>query len=740
MPPARPRRSSLKFSWRTFAIGIVLLVGLFVIHSRYAGGFERADLVAYDLRINRLTPTAPTGVVAIAAIDDKSISELGQWPWPRSVLARLVTALKDYKASVISFDVMVTETDNGDLMRSNIAKRLAGLGIKQQSIGDALGSSNDDAFADAMKAQGTTILGYSFQSHYFKVRDEAANRGFLTKIREPGPMTYGIVRSAAGATHDLIHAEAYLPPVKVLNDAARGIGFVDVDADADGELRHMLTVVKFDGRYCVPLFLATASAFAGSQTMSLSLDASGVTNVAIGPVKIPVDDYGQMLVNYRRGKHPFPYYSISDIINHTVPPEKLAGKIVLVGATAHALGDRAVTPIGADLPRVEIHAHAIDNVLAGDFIRNPFESREITLYATLVIGLAMALAVAWLSATGSAAAGVIIIGGYYIYAQYQLYNHGLVIGIAFPLVTAIAIYMVLAGYRYVTEGLEKRYLRVAFEHYLHPHVVAALVENPGALKLSGERRHLTILFADIVNYTGLTERTDPAALVALLNDYMTKMTDRILESGGVVDKIRGDGIMAFWGAPLDFPNHARAAVETGLAMLAELDAMRARDPRFVDLEIGVGIATGDGIVGNFGGERRFDYSVIGDTVNLASRLEGLTRQFKVRLLVSLHTYNEAGKDFIVRELGQVKVKGKEQYVPIVEIAGRENDSVDPVFYRRFADALKMIREGSAPSALRELEELSAERPNDTPVHIFLDRLNENREHPPVDMIFEFDSK
>jgi adenylate cyclase len=218
------------------------------------------------------------------------------------------------------------------------------------------------------------------------------------------------------------------------------------------------------------------------------------------------------------------------------------------------------------------------------------------------------------------------------------------------------------------------------------------------------------------------------------------MTDEILESDGVVDKIRGDGIMAFWGAPLDLPNHARAAIETGLKMLAELDAMRGRDPRFKDLDIGVGIATGEGIVGNFGGERRFDYSVIGDTVNLASRLEGLTRQFKVRLLVSLETYTEAGAGFIARELGQVRVKGKELYVPIVEVAGVENDSVDPVFYRRFADALKLIRDGSANDARHELELLGTERPADTPVQYFLERLNANPEHPPTDMIFEFDSK
>lgn len=221
---------------------------------------------------------------------------------------------------------------------------------------------------------------------------------------------------------------------------------------------------------------------------------------------------------------------------------------------------------------------------------------------------------------------------------------------------------------------------------------------------------------------------------------MTKMTDHIMDHDGVVDKIRGDGIMAFWGAPLDVPNHARLAISSGIAMLAELDKMRKQDPRFAELDIGVGIATGDCIVGNFGGERRFDYSVIGDIVNLASRLEGLTRQFKVHLLVSLDTYTEAGAGFIGRELGKVKVKGKELYVPVVDVAGNANDGVDPAFYDRFALALKMIRGGSARTAITELEHLSEERPHDTPVKMYLERLVASPDHPPTDMVFEFDTK
>jgi len=741
MANAKPSHPPLRFSWRTFLFGIVLLGLMFASHDRFHEAFERMDLIAYDLRINTIAPHPSSGLVAIATIDDRSIAQLGQWPWPRLVLARLVDALKDYKVKVIGFDAIFSEADKSDVTRAEIGEKLAGLGLKQDAIREILGPSNDEAFAAAMKSQGLTVLGYAFQTHHLKSQAERVKTvGYLDKIRPPGPLAYGIVRQAPGKPHDLIQADAYEPPYGLLDDAARSIGYFDVDADADGEVRTEMTVIRFDGRYCAPLFIAVADAFAGGAPTVLGLDPEGVSGLSVAGERIPVDDDGRMVVNFRRGADPFPYYSISDIINRRIAPEKLAGKIVLVGATAHGLGDRAVTPVNPDMPRVEIHANAIDNMIRGDFIRRPIEAQEIALVATILIGILMSLGVAWLSALASAALGVILLVGYYDYAQTRLLRDGLVIGIVFPLLTAILIYMFLAGYRYITEGREKRHLRVAFEHYLNPDVITSVLDSPEGLKLGGERRHLAILFADIVSFTKRAERTEPEDLVALLNTYMTSMIDVIFKTGGVVDKLMGDGIMAFWGAPNDLENPSRSAIDCALKMLENLRELRENDPRFVDLDIGIGISTGDVVVGNFGGENRFDYSVIGDTVNFASRLEGLTRHFKVHLLVSRVTYTEAGAGYIGRELGLVKVKGKELLVPIVDVAGRDNDSVvDPSFYRHFGDALAMIRAGDIFSARAELERLGERRPDDTPVRIYLDKLAADPEHPP-EMVFEFETK
>jgi adenylate cyclase len=518
-------------------------------------------------------------------------------------------------------------------------------------------------------------------------------------------------------------AVAYLPNLPIINSAARGTGYFDTPTDPDAVFRSESMVIRFGKRYCEPLILAVTSAYAGNALTSLTLADFGVASARIGPLELPVDEQGRMLVNFRGPTHTFPYYAVSDVINHRVPDSALAGKIVLVGASALGVGDRWSTPMGADFPGVEIHANAIDNILTGDFLQRSDITRGIERWCAALMGITVSAAVAFLSASWSAVIAAVLILGYFAFAQYMLVAQGLLLGVLFPIAMAFIVYTGLAGYRYLTEGREKRHLRHAFEHYLHPGVIEGLVQNPDALKLGGERRHMSILFADIVGFTSRSERTAPEELVALLNTYMTAMIDTIMRSGGVVDKLMGDGIMAFWGAPADIPNPARVSIECALDMLGELEKLRQTDPRFVDVDIGIGIATGDAIVGNFGGKQRFDYSAIGDTVNLASRIEGLTRHFKVHLLVNHQTLEEAADGFINRNLGMVKVKGKTQAVQIDEIAGRRGGAVEPAFYDEFAAALAALQKGSAHQALTGLEELAKRKPDDHPVQIYLERLH-----------------
>jgi adenylate cyclase len=733
-----------RHAWRPLLIGIVILTALFIFNGLHPAVFDLAELKASDLRMSVLRQPRLTGAVAIAAIDDKSIAELGHWPWPRSVEARLSDALRDYKAAVVGYDVLFSERDEDDIQAERIAARLKAMGVSDAAVEETLGTGNDLALANAIKEQGSIFLGYAFESHRKSARQilsAPVPTGYKTEPISPPPLAYNLVRELSGAAPVLIAARAYLPPIPVLNSAARGIGYVDVDADTDGVFRSEIAVIRFGRRYCVPLYLALSAAYLKNAPLRLVVSSDGVRQVTLGDEEIPVDEIGRMMIRFRGPPGTFPAYPISDLIAHRVPPAALAGKIVLVGLTAHALGDREVTPTGGDFPGVEIHANAIDNVLRGDFVRRSrVEGTAEEDAVALVLVLAISLAAAYLSPLWSAATALSVIVGFSAYAQYRLIGDGVLIDVVLPLAAALLTYMMLATYRYVIEDSEKRFVRGAFEHYLNPEVIASVLDDPRGLRLSGERRHLAILFADIVNFTSRTERSEPERLVALLNAYMTEMTRTIFDCLGVVDKLMGDGIMAFWGAPEEIENPARAAIDCALKMLEELAHLRKRDERFADVDIGIGIATGDAIVGNLGSERRFDYSAVGDTVNLASRLEGLTRHFHVHLLVNRQTLIEASGNYCAREVGLVKVKGKEQLVPIVDVAGRAGDGIDATFYERFNRALEHIRNGEATSANTMLRALSSEAPDDALVNLYLEKIVEATDGQPTEMVFEFETK
>lgn len=731
-----------RFSWPTFYAGLAITVAIIAFFVMHPAALVKLDLIAQDLRMYSSPPPPPGNKVVVVAIDDKSIARIGHWPWSRAVMAQFERGLTSYGAKVIGYDLLFSEHDSGRATRDEIAERLQTLKIPADRIKAILGQNNDDQFAAAIAAGPPTFLAYGFDRHQLKPGAPPVDPGYLTTPIKPFPLTYNLVlTSPGGVVGPVLHADAYLPPIPALNRAAAGTAFVDIDADSDGTMRTELTAIRFKGRYCVPFFLALLRSYEGNPMLTLRLGPLGIEQVKLGNLAVPVDEMGRMLVTFHGPAGAFPQYSASDVIDHRLPAGALAGKIVLVGVTGKGLGDRAVTPVGGEFPRVEIHANAIDDVLAHEFV---IRSRTVTVaverVAAALLGVGITIATAWLAPLWGFVAALLLAAAYFTYAQHLLLSDHVLVGVVFPGTVVFGTFGFLSAFRYFVEGREKRRLRHAFEHYLHPDVISSVVENPERLKLGGERRVITILFADIVNYTGLSERTDPAALVAMLNDYMTKMTDLIMESGGVVDKIRGDGIMAFWGAPAELPSHARAAIDSALAMLAELKSLNEHDPRFRTVDIGIGIATGEAIVGNFGGQRRFDYSVIGDTVNLASRLEGLTRQFKVHMIVSRETFGQAGSKYIAREIGMVRVKGKERAVPVVEVVASANDGVDPSLYEEFASMRAKLVAGDAAAARAALERIHAAHPDDGVVELYREKFAAEAEAPGGELIFEFDTK
>jgi adenylate cyclase len=734
-------RSARKQFWKSplVTVAIGLTVAATITYFNRQGRLQSIELSASDHLIYRQGALPnPSGAVVIGRIDDKSIAELGRWPWGRDVEARLVQALTSYHARVVGFDVFLTERDSADVQREQLSKQLKLSGGGDATLDAMLARSNDERLADAVRVQGSTYLDFPFSAIGVKTPRDQDLSGYRKTFLEPRPLAYNLVTKTAGATDTTINADGYLPPIPLLNSAARGTGYANIDLDEDGEARSEPTVVRFNRRYCVPLFLAVVDALLGYPPMSIHFDADGVSGISLAGIQIPVDDFGLMEIHFRGPPGTIPGYSISDIIDHRVPPDALKNQIVMVGLTAHGLGDRFVTPVGADFPGVEVQANAADNVLKGDFLLHDAPLWKEEQRAGLLIGIAISFVAAYTAAVSGAAIAVVLGATYFFYALHSLNAHGEILGFVFPLMVLVLTYLFVMSWRYFAEGAEKRYLRHVFEHYLDPDVIASVVDNPAAFKLGGERRHLSILFSDIVNFTSRAERTDPEPLVALLNTYMTVMTDLILQSGGVVDKLMGDGIMAFWGAPLEMKNPAREALKCALRMTEELKALAKRDERFADVKIGIGICTGEAIVGNFGGEQRFDYSVIGDNVNLASRLEGLTRPFKVGILANRPTLEEAGGGFITREIGLVKVKGKDVLVPVVEIVALDGNGIDRDYYERFTSAIRMMRKGDSPEA--ELRSLLQDRPNDQVIAMCLERLYRADGRPSNEMIFEFDTK
>ena len=726
--------------WALFAVATVALLDSNTLAGRrFRGPLTEIEPLVSDFLVYRLFAVdPPTGHVVIAEVDDRSIAQLGRFPWPRTVEAELVKALTADRAKVVTFDMFFSERDPADVARDQIGARLRAAGISPKTIEGTLNPSGDKGFAQALAASGSTYLAYAFDAHRSQFDQTAGGVAPQVAVLEPPPLAYNLVRKYPGFQSALTVADSYIAPLPVLNAAARGTAYADIDEDEDGRARAYPAVVRFNGRYCAPLFLAAADAYLDRAPLSLQLGPATTAIATLADRRIPLDEMGKMMVRYRGKRGTIPHYSVTDIIDGLVASEALRDKIVIVGVTAHALGDRFVTPVGSDFPGVEIQANAIDNVLRGDFIHHSFNERGEERWAGWVLGVGIGIAAAFLTAVQSLLLLIMLLVSYVAYVVWRLRSSGAVVGPVFPVFALIITYLTTISYRYMVEGKDKRRLRSVFEMYLHPDVLASVVDDPEGLKLGGQRQHLSVLFADIVGFTQLAERLEPEPLVALLNTYMSVMTDVILNSGGVVDKLMGDGIMAFWGPPLKLTNTARPAIDCALKMMAELEALGARDERFRNLRIGIGIATGEAIVGNLGGERHFDYSAVGDTVNLASRLEGLTRVFKVKLLMNRATLAEAGAGYISREVGRIRVKGREQLEPAVEVAGTAGNGVDATYYDRFAKAIAAIHNGGSPE--EDLEQLLVERPNDMVATMCLERLRATAGQPEREIIFEFDTK
>lgn len=716
----------------------LLLVVPFLLH---AAGALRLDFlgqlenIAYDVRLNLTLPNTVDERIVIVDIDEASLSEIGRWPWPRDVLARIVDRLfEQYDVRALGFDVVFAERDESSGLE--ILERLArgpladDEAFRRQLRRLAPALDRDRVFAESLRGRNV-VLGYFFREHV-----------------DEGPSTSGLLPAALGTVAQrgledlpLESPEGYGANLEILQESAAGGGFFDNPlVSSDGVFRRVPLVQRYDGRVYELLSLATARAALGWPPVRFEIARGGegyraVEAVHVGERRIPVDREGAVLVPYRGRQGSFPYVSAKDVLDGSADPEVLEDRIVLVGATAAGLLDLRSTPVQNIYPGVELHANVISGIL-DEWIRHRpayvvgYEFVTIAVIGLLLTGLLPFLAPLWLSAATAGVAALLVAGNLFAWTGADL-----VLPLAGPLLLVVVLFVFHVAWGFFVETRGKRQLARLFGQYIPPELVDEMDRAPQKVSLAGESREMTVLFSDVRGFTSISENLAPQELARLMNSFLTPMTRVIHQHRGTIDKYMGDAIMAFWGAPLHEPDHAQRALHAAREMISTLDSLSGEFERqgWPPLQVGIGINTGVMNVGNMGSEFRMAYTALGDAVNLGSRLEGLTRVYEVPLIVSETTRN-AVPEFEYRELDVVRVKGKDRPVAIYEPLGpvEEIDRATRKTLKRYHAALELYRAREWDRAERELFTLARADPGQPVYRMYLDRIMYFRNHPPPD--------
>ncbi len=700
------------------AVAVGLTVFALVAGLSTSRWFEVAELKALDHLVRRYAdPAKADSNLVLLAIDESSLEAFGRWPWPRDRFGYVVRYLKQAGARAVVFDVMFFEADEN-------------------------AEEFDQSFADDLKAAGNVFLPMLFQAEPAAIPPEAQPRATVT-----------VESSEAGHVPD-IHAGVKLP-IPVLAQQARGLGVINLSADADGPTRRVPLLGQVNGNVVPHLSLAVAQYLLGADRTSMR---DG--RLQIGTQHVPLGDDGSLLIDWHGSLEQTYHakrYSIGRVLQAFAQQEKserpsldpalFKDKIVFVAGTAAGLYDLRVTPFSASTPGVLIHMAALDNLLHGQGLQAA--PRWFSLTTLLLLCLASACTF-MLFRSYPVKFGVTI--GLAV-AYYGLVVHGFAgherwLELVFPEAALALTFGTAATVEYVTEGKQRRLMRAAFDKYMSSEVVEEIMRNPEAIKLGGEKKEITIFFSDIAGFTTISEKMSPEDLVTLLNRYLSAMTTIIKTTHrGNVNKYLGDGIMALFGAPLDDPKHASLACYAALDCQVELARLREVWKREGLPEIGarIGLNSGPCIVGNMGSEERMEYTVTGDSVNLASRLEGASKYYDTLILIGQRTAELAKNDVEVREIDLLRVKGKKEPVVVFELLARKGQLDDKK--RRVIDVylegLTAYKMRNFSTACTRFSEAVALDPSDGPSRVYLERSTNYRQMPPPaewDGVYEMTSK
>lgn len=586
--------------------------------------FERLEEKLYDYRFKvRGTSKVPDNII-IAAIDEKSIGSLGRWPWSRDKMARLIEKLTESGAEIIMMDIIFSEPEK-----------------------------NDPMLAKDLRDAGNIILPVVFD---FDRDSETPDSEFLANSA-----FVSVTNPELFKTYSPIMSRSVLAPVPALSKEAMSVGHINMLPDADGTVRWEPLIIGYKGSLYPSLDLSVAAAYLGIPKEKIVLDAT--KGIYLGKKYIFSDPWGRMLINYYGPDNTFSRISISDILDGAVKKEMLQGKIVLVGPTAVGIYDLRVTPFSPVMPGIEKHASVIASIIEGRFIKSA--PLSVNLLILLLSGLFFSVAVTRFRAAGAGFVTVLFLLGISVSGYYMFAVKGIWINMLYPLANFLLSFISVTAYNYAVEEKYARKIRAMFSNYVTERLVSEMIRNPEIAKLGGERREVTVLFSDVRGFTSFSEKHAPEDVVAILNEYLQAMTEIVFKWEGVLDKFIGDAIVAFWGAPLQQENHSELAVKCSLEMIKRLGELRGKwqaegkDP----LDTGIGINTGEVIVGNIGAEgMKMDYTVIGDHVNLGARIESLTRKYDTHILITEFTLNNLRRHIEEHKIGHVLINGMEKVV------------------------------------------------------------------------------
>jgi adenylate cyclase len=657
----------MKIGW-DLAVGAAILIGALALRAVDPLPLQQLRNLTFD-SYQRLKPRVynPASPVVIAAIDEKSLDKFGQWPWSRATLARITDRLTGLGAVAIAFDVVFAEPD-----RTSPTAVAANLPADPQYDGARAQLASlpdpDAAFAAAL-ARAPSVLAFAYS-------DDAQ-----LKARPPIDYDYSVTvigpEGAKPAVLAQVRGGAYAAlPLPQLMEAAHGLGEIQAgEPDIDGVVRRIPLVVRV-GEELFNTFAGDVLRIGvGGQTAQVKVTADGfIDRMRIGEAILPVNERGELLL-YDTGLEPRRRISLADLFDSSLDPQRIAGRLVLIGATAIGFQDIRTTPITPYMPGVEVHAQTLEQVLGGTYLTRPYNAKDIEQYYLAGFG---AVLLFFLYHRSAIAGTVVLVGAIAVTigaSWWQFAEKGYLFDPIYPALAAAVMFGSGTLVNYLRTEREKKFVRHAFAQYLSPVLVDRVSEHPEQLKLGGELRELTLMFCDIRGFTKISEALDPQALTQLMNSFLTPMTKLIQDREGTIDKYIGDCIMAFWNAPVDVANHAEKAILAALDMRAGLRQLNAtmaaaatEDNPAIEIKIGIGLNSGTGCVGNMGSEQRFNYSVLGDAVNIASRLEALSPAYGIDLVIGEETA-ESAPEMALLELDRVRVKGKVLPVRIFTCVG-----------------------------------------------------------------------